>query len=71
MPTPRALAAVRRALAATLLPPSRTILMLHFADDLTPAEIGGVLGMPETEILREIANLKTLAKAGLAVWQIC
>jgi DNA-directed RNA polymerase specialized sigma24 family protein len=54
-----------RAVVSTLNRTTRSILMLFYADELTAAEIGLVLDLPESEVLATLDRLRKLACATL------
>jgi hypothetical protein len=71
MPTVAAIAAVKRSLARNLLGNARLVLLLHWAEGLSAAEIGAVLEESAESVEREIGGIRNLAKAGLRTWELC
>lgn len=55
-----------RALLSTLDRSERLLLLLHWADDLTPLEIGCVLDLPTAEVEGRLEALRARAEEALA-----
>ena len=47
-----------RELVSTFSPDERKMLMLHWAEEMTPREIEMVLGLPQETVAENLANVK-------------
>ncbi len=48
-----------RELVSSFSPDERKMLMLHWAEEMTPREIEQVLGLPEDAVSETLANIKS------------
>ena len=55
-------AAALQGLFTRLPRPDRRMLLLHYADALTPAEIGVVLEIPTAQVVKRLEVLRRLAR---------